>query len=131
MQSRTEEFTVDLETRETERKRPRTFELYEEYRQRSIAEIVRTCKERYAKAETESKGKLKAEVEEEVEDFRIWLEEKKKFDPVSAHYYSISIKTLLLGIETGVQVALLFDMIMDKRLATSYGGPIESSDVKC
>jgi hypothetical protein len=53
------------------------------------------------------------EVEREVKNFRAWLEEAKNLERTAAHYYSVSVKSLLLGLPTGVQTARLFGIILD------------------
>lgn len=50
----------------------------------------------------------------EVENFHIWLESARRLEPFAAHYYSVSLKSLLLGLPIGVQVARLFDVILAK-----------------
>lgn len=113
MKSKTEEFLAELETHDIEKRHPPSFELYEEYCQRTIADTVRIRKENFEKADAEAKKELLAQVETEVENFRVWLEETKKFEPITAHYYSASLKSLLLGLPIGVQVAQLFGIVLD------------------
>lgn len=114
MQSKTEEFTAQLEQYDIMHKRPRSFELYEEYRRCNIIETVRIRKGNYDKADTEAKRELTTEVEQEVENFCTWLIEVKNLEPTTAHYCSISLKSLLLGLPIGVQIAELFDVILNK-----------------
>ena len=114
MQSKTEEFAVQLEQHGIMHKRPRSFELYEEYRRCNIIETNRIRKGNYDKADTEAKRELTTEVEQEVEDFCTWLIEAKNLESSTAHYCSISLKSLLLGLPIGVQIAELFDEILNK-----------------
>jgi hypothetical protein len=113
MQSKTEEFAAELKAYETQKSRPKSFGLYEEYSQKDIAETIGTRKDAYEKADLQAKEELQTEVEIEVENLHIWLEVVKELKPFWAHYYSISLKSLLLGLPMGVQVAWLFDMILD------------------
>ncbi len=113
MQSEKEEFTVEAEAYDTKEKHLRSFELYEEYSQRSIAETIRVRMESFDRADIKTKRELVAKVEDEVENFRTWLEKTKDLQPNSAHYYSASLKSLLLGLPSGVQIAHLFDKIMN------------------
>jgi len=53
------------------------------------------------------------EVDVEVERFRVWLEETKSLESEMAHYYSVSLKSLLLGLPIGEQVAYLFGAILE------------------
>lgn len=115
MQPKTEEFITELKAYETWKNQPKSFELYEEYSQRDIVETIRTRKDAYEKAEAKTKEELQTEVEIEVENFHIWLEVVKKLQPSAAHYYSISLKSLLLGLPIGVQIARLFDVVLDVR----------------
>jgi len=114
MQPRTEDFSVELEAYDTSKRQPKSFELYEEYSQRDIAETIQTRKDTYEKADLQAKEELETEVEIEVENFHIWLELTKKLKPFAAHYYSVSLKSLLLGLPIGVQVARLFDAVLEK-----------------
>lgn len=112
MQPRTEEFMAELEAY-TEDRHPRSFELYEEYSQRTIADTVRIRRENFSKTDLKVRRELQIEVEREVNNFRNWLKETKNFETATAHYYSVSLKSLLLGLPVGVQVAQLFGTILD------------------
>jgi len=113
MQSKTEDFMVELEAYNIQKSHPRSFKLYEEYSQRNIAETIRIRKENFDKANLKTRRELEIEVEREVENFRIWLKETKNLDASTAHYYSMGLKGLLLGLPIGVQVACLFGTILD------------------
>lgn len=114
MQSKTEEFMAELEKYDIQEPYPRSFELYEEYSKRTITDTIRIRRENFDKIDLKAKRELLAEVEREVKNFRTWLEETKNLEPFTAHYYSISLESLLLGLPIGVQVARLFGTIMDK-----------------
>ena len=114
MQSRTEEFAAELEAYETRKIQPRSFGLYEEYSQKNIAETIGTRKAAYEKADSQAREELETEAEIEVENFHIWLEANKKLEPFAAHYYSVSLKSLLLGLPIGVQIAQLFEVVLDR-----------------
>ena len=114
MQSKTEEFAAEIEAYETRKVQPKSFGLYEEYSQRDIAETIKTCKDAYEKADLQTREELETEAEIEVENFHIWLEITRKLEPIAAHYYSVSLKSLLLGLPIGVQVAQLFEVALDR-----------------
>ena len=115
MQSKNEELTAELAPRDIwKRKEPKSFGLYEEYSRRSIMDIIRTRRASYEMASIETKRKLEAEVAGEVAGFSIWLEETKNLESITAHYYAVSLKSLLLGLPIGVKVAQLFSIILDK-----------------
>jgi len=95
-------------------RRPRSFELYEEYSQRTIADTIRIRRENFDKADLKDKRELQTKVEREIKNFRTWLKETKNLEPTTAHHYSASLKSLLLGLPAGVQVARLFGTILDK-----------------
>lgn len=116
MQSITDEPTAELEAYDIQERHPTNFELYEEYSQRTIADTIRICRENFNKADVEAKRELLTEVEREVENFGAWLEKTKNLEPTAAHYYSVSVKSLLLGVPTGVETARLFGIILDTRL---------------
>ncbi len=111
MQSKTGESMAELEMCDIQEPCLRSFELYEEYSKRTIADVIRIRRENFGKTDLKAKRELLAEVEREVKNFRTWLEEAKNLEPVTAHYYSISLKSLLLGLPVGVQVARLFGTI--------------------
>jgi len=115
MQPKTEEPLAELEPYGIAKSQPKSFELYEEYSQRDINETIRTRQDYYQKANPQAWEEIKTEVEIEAENFRLWLEVVKKLQPFSAHYYSVSLKSLLLGLPIGVHFALLFDVVLDKK----------------
>jgi hypothetical protein len=114
MQSRTEDFSVKLEAYDTLKSKLKSFELYEEYSQRDIAETIQMRRDAYEKADMQAREELVTEAEIEAENFHIWLESVKKLTPFAAHYYSVSLKSLLLGLPIGIQVARLFDVVLEK-----------------
>lgn len=114
MQSRTEDFWAELEISDIKEHPARGFQLYEEYGKTTIAELVTTRTERFNKANADERRKLRLAVDEEVEAFKTWLEDTKGLEQDSAHYCSVSIKSLLLGLPFGVQLAQLFDVAMSR-----------------
>ncbi|MGA3192249.1 MAG: hypothetical protein ABSD73_07015 [Candidatus Bathyarchaeia archaeon] len=114
MQSKNEELTAELATRDTWKREPKSFGLYAEYSRRNILETIRTRRADYEMADTETKRKLEAEVSREVADFNVWLEQPKNLESITAHYHAVSLKSLLLGLPIGVKVAQLFSIILDK-----------------
>jgi len=114
MQPRTEDFSVELEPYGTCKSKLKSFELYEEYSRKDISETIQIRRDAYEKADLQAREEIEAEAEIEVENFQIWLESVKKLAPLAAHYYSISLKSLLLGLPIGIQVAQLFDVVLEK-----------------
>jgi len=114
MQSKNEELNAQLEAHDTWKTEPTNFTLYEEYSRRKITETIRTRRAKYEMASVETKRKLEEEVAGEVAGFSIWLEETKNLESIIAHYYAVSLKSLLLGLPIGVKVAQLFSIILDK-----------------
>lgn len=114
MQSKTEEFAAKIEVYNTQKSQPKSFKLYEEYSQKDITETIRARKDVYENGDLQARKELETEVEIEVENFQIWLETTKKIGRFAAHYYSVSLKSLLLGLPTGIQIAQLFNVVMEK-----------------
>jgi hypothetical protein len=114
MQSKTEESIAEIKAYDTQTRQPRSFELYQEYSQCNVIEVVGNRRADYDKADKETRRKLEKEVEAEVEDFRAWLEETKGLQHTAAHYYSVSLNSVLLGLPIGVQIAELFDVILNR-----------------
>jgi hypothetical protein len=113
MQSQTEEFMAELEVHDFQECHLRILELYEEYSHRNIAKIIRTRRENFDMNDLRTKRELQTEVEREVRNFCTWLEKARNLESTTAHYYSASLKSLLLGLPIGVQVARLFSIILD------------------
>jgi len=114
MQSKTEEFLTMFETRNVEIYCLKNFKLYEEYSHTNISDIIANRREKFNKADVKARKELMAKVENEVDNFCKWLEEKRNFEPTLAYYYSVSFKSLLLGIPIGVQIAQVFGTILEK-----------------
>ena len=113
MQSKTEDFFVEIEAYDLPEKKPRSFELYEEYSQTAIGETIKTRRDTFERADPEHRKKLAAQVNAEVEGFHAWLRETKSLDSDVSHYCSVSLKSLLLGLPMGVHVACLFDAALE------------------
>jgi hypothetical protein len=114
MQSRTEEFSATLEGIDSGRVRPKNSELYEEFSRCSISDTIQLRRTEYGKADSETRKKLIMAVDEEIRDFALWLSKTKNLEPALAHFYAISLKSLLIGFEFGVQVAQLFDVVLNR-----------------
>lgn len=114
MESETEKPAVQIDAQNKQQARPKNFALYEEFSHKNIAEIIRIHRTKFEQANAEQKNSLEVEADDEVQAFRIWLEETKHFQPIEAHYYSISLKSLLVGLPTAVSLARLFNTILDK-----------------
>jgi|SRR5271157_2201402 len=112
MQSQTGRVTSELGNIEPE-SIPRNFILYQEYSKNRIAEIIRARRSLYELASLEKKRELERKVEVEVNDFCEWMVGKKGIERNMAHYYAISVKSLLLGLPSGAQMAQLFNIVLD------------------
>ena len=112
MQPQTGELTPEPVT-PVNQKTPKTFILYEEFSQSDIFGTVKTRRLDYEQATPERRRQLEEEVEVEVKNFCAWLVESKYVEHSTAHYYAIALKSLLLGLPTGVQVAQLFNAVLD------------------
>ncbi len=108
MQSKTDERVAEIAAYGIQESQPTSFGLYEEYGRRDMDETIRTRQEAYERADYQAGEDLRIEVE----NFHIWLEEAKKLEPFAAHYYPVSLKSLLLGLPISTQVARLFDMAL-------------------
>ena len=113
MQPQTGELTPEPITLETQKRTPKTFLMYEEYSQTDILMTVRTRRLEYEKATLEKRRELEEKVEAEVNDFRSWLEQTKNLEPSTARYSAIALKSILLGLPTGPQIAQLFSIVLD------------------
>ncbi|HXX88158.1 MAG TPA: hypothetical protein VEH86_06930 [Candidatus Acidoferrum sp.] len=114
MESETEGFQVEVEADAPPKKKLKSFNFFEEYSQRNIAETIQARRDAYERADVLAREELEAEAEIDVENFRIWLEIVKKLPSFTAHYYSISLKSLLFGLPNGIQIAQLFDSVLEK-----------------
>ena len=112
MQSQTGRITSDLRNLSPERT-PQNFILYEEYSKKDFAELIISRRYTYEMVSVEKKRELEAQAEAEVNDFREWLVGKKGFERNTAHYYAISLESLLLGLPTGAQIAQLFNIVLN------------------
>jgi hypothetical protein len=117
MQSETEEFIAEIETTKTPQRTPRSFALYEEYSHTEMAQIIRIRKDNYEKADLESRRRLEKDVQQEVNGFCQWLEQTLDMEHAKAHYYATSLKSILLGLPIGVQIAYLFGIVLDQNPA--------------
>jgi hypothetical protein len=114
MQSRIDGVASELRVAEP-RRTPLSFTLYEEYSGRSLVVTIRTRRSDYDRATLERRRQLEGEVEAEVKRFCKWLELTKGLEPDAAHYRAVSLKSVLLGLPTGVEIAQLFSIVLDNR----------------
>jgi hypothetical protein len=112
MQSKATERSSKSTTAQVDRL-PRIFKFYEEYSKTDIFETVKTRRAEYDSATLERKIELQSKVDEEVRDFGIWLKDSKHLEPSMARYSSIALKSVLLGLPTGEQIAQLFSIVLD------------------
>jgi hypothetical protein len=115
MQSKTDEFVAEIEAIEIGEKVPKSISLYEEFSHKDIAETVRIRRSNYEKADDRTRMKMFIDVEAEVMSFGTWLEQTKDFERDMAYHFSQSVKSLLLGLPTGLQIAYLFGVVLDKK----------------
>lgn len=113
MQSKTDDILADLDSSIPAKYHVGCFKLFEEYSHRHITETIRNRRETYVRADSQARKEIEANANTEISDFRTWLESVRKFTPQSAHYYSVSLKSLLIGLPTGVQIAQLFNAILE------------------
>ncbi len=113
MESKTEDFAVQLEAGDVPTPQLKSFQLFEEYSKKDIAEVIRTCRARFEKADIEARRRLETETQNEITGFCRWLKDTKEFTPIVAHYYSISLKSLLLGLPIGIQMAQIFNLMLN------------------
>ena len=114
MHSKTEEFIAEVEISKAPQRTPRSFALYEEYSHTKMAQTIRMRRDNYEKADSQAKRRLEKDVQQEVNGFRQWLEQTQDMEHDRAHYYATSLKSVLLGLPTGVQIAHLFETILDR-----------------
>lgn len=114
MRSETEEFAAEMGILETPRRTPRSFVLYEEYSHTEMAQTIRIRRDDYEKADSEARTRMEKDVQRETNDFCLWLEQTKDMEHERAHYYATSLKSILLGLPIGVQIAHLFETILDR-----------------
>ncbi len=116
MESDIERFAVELPGSDRQVVQPRSFVLYEEFSRKKMGDTVSGRREVFMNACPEKKKDLEMEADTEVECFRIWLETKKHFPAFTAHYCSLSLKSVLVGLPSGVQIACLFDLVLAKNV---------------
>jgi hypothetical protein len=114
MESETTEFTAEIAV-ERKEKALRSFVFYEEYSHKEIGETIRSRRVNFEIANDLTRMKIVSEVEAEVAGFGAWLQQSKGLEPIVAYYCSRSLKSLLLGIPTGVHIARLFDITLEKK----------------
>ncbi len=114
MQSRTEEFSAIFEQNENRKPRAKNCELYEEFSRSSIADTIRLRRTEYGKADAVSRKEMTMAADEEIRDFALWLSRTKNIEPTLAHYYAISLKSLLIGFEFGEHLAQLFEEVLNR-----------------
>lgn len=115
MQSENERLVASVEISDVHKKRLGNFELLEEFSGRSIAGIIKERRINFDEADAETRKRNLAAVKSEVDRFRVWLEETKGLEPEMAHYYSVSLMSLLLGLPIGEQVSELFSSVLDRQ----------------
>jgi len=108
MESEIQDFPDFLLEGDIRREYLRNFGLFEEFNGKSTSEIY---KERCIGFDHVS-SQAKKQVEQEIQDFSDWLVEVKGFNPNTTHYYAVSLKSLLLGLPFGIEIGLLFGIIL-------------------
>ena len=88
----------------------KVFDLYEEFSKNSIEKAIKECSMEYRFDNQKGDELLK----DRIHDFYKWLKEIKGFTKEIAHYYSVSVKGILAGIPSGLEMALLFNVIIEK-----------------
>ena len=113
MQTQTDDIFAEFESAISLKYHVRCFELFEEFNHEDIVVTIKNRREIHEKADPQTWKEIEAKVNAEISDFRTWLESAKEFAPQVAHYHSISLKSLLIGLPTGVRVAQLFSSILE------------------
>jgi hypothetical protein len=112
MQSESESFSAELEPSIPLKCHVRSLELFEEYSHRAIIETIKDRREIHEKADSQIRKEIEAKANMETSNFQTWLESVKNFTPQAAHYYSVSLKSLLMGLPTGLKIAQLFSAML-------------------
>ena len=94
----------------------RNLELFEEFSQHDIAETVKLRRKEYAEASAVMREKLASIVDEEIESFSVWLSKTRNFEPMIAHYYAVSLRSLLTGLTFGRNLAELFEVALTGKI---------------
>jgi hypothetical protein len=113
MQSESESFSAELEPSIPLKCYVRSLELFEEYSRRAIVETIKDRREIHEKADSQIRKEIEARANMETSNFQTWLESVKNFTPQAAHYYSVSLKSLLMGLPTGLKIAQLFNAMLE------------------
>ncbi len=108
MQSQIQRFLAVTDEHDIRKGYLRAFELFEEFSGKSILE---TFRERRADFQRHPPD-VRRRAETEVKAFFSWLRDIKGISSKTAYYYSISLKSLLAGLPTGIAVGLLFGVIL-------------------
>jgi hypothetical protein len=116
MQQEREDFLLGLESCEAQEHLIGNLWMYEEYSKKTISKTIRERRDKFANANLETRKELEEQVKHEINEFRTWLEETKNFEPNTAHYCATSLKSMLLGLPVGEQIARLFDAILNKNI---------------
>lgn len=114
MRAETESFIAEIEEEKPQRT-PSSFALYEEYSHTEMAKTITIRKDSYEKAGLEERRRLEEKAQQEVDNFYQWLEQTKNIEDTWAHYCAISLKSILLGLPIGVQIAYLFGTILEQK----------------
>lgn len=109
MQSEIQEFMAILGEYNIKKNYLKSFKLFEEFSGRSIIETIKERRLNFRRLDAEAERLVKTEIE----NFYNWLKEVKGLHQTTAHYYSVSLKSLLAGLPIGVEVGLLFGIILD------------------
>lgn len=113
MQSKTD-FGVEIETGGSRKRHLDSLELYEEFKHKDVSGIICLGQKNFSRASCAEKRKLEVQVDNETKSFRSWLVETKNLDDEIARYCSLSIKSLILGMSMGEQIAQFFDLVINR-----------------
>lgn len=124
MRSETKAFSIGPNSYNVLKDYLRSFDLFEEFSGRSIHKTIRERRETFRNSDSEIRRRVEMKVEREVESFNDWLREVKGLHFDIAHYYSVSLRSLLLGLPVGVEVALCFGIILNDQSRKSSDLPL-------
>jgi hypothetical protein len=121
MKSEIERSPVNVGILEVSESNPRGFALFEEFCGRSVSEVYAKSARMFEASSAEGRARLCIEAEAKVKDFRDWLVNAKGYRLDAAHYFSVSVKSLIAGLPIGVEIGLLFAAALDKFIGEIEG----------
>ncbi len=88
------------------------FRLFEEFSGQTIDKTISRSRRAFEKADSVTRRHQLKRVETDLANFSHWLVKSKGVNRFLAHYYTTSLKSVLLGLATGVELGLLFGFVL-------------------